>query len=1073
MINNSQQLQTESDESAATSDDSPCAPPEVEMIFAENKNLKDENENLRSQLDRALSFEQEIKDKQQNLYNENLSLKNKLIENEQNLAQLQERLKLSLQKNQDLEQQVLKAEKDLQKTNDEKKELVNQISSLSEENLNLTNRFQSIDKSEAEADDEEFLVTLSKMFEQAFANKEEAVDFLNGVKSEMNRLSEIERNANEIGIAHNDLKNVQAENQKLNKKVDKYKAAIQKLKKSMIENNKDNDEKIASFSSSQRQLEQEQSTLKLQNQDLLNEIDKYKDEINSLQIRIDELQQIRDREAKKQQQNSESKDKRISELKEILSNPLRIDSTEMQKLIDELSQKKCETEELYQKLTELKESDDLARRKLAKAISKLKKLKLENDQLKKQFGAISKKRTSNDERVSQIAVKNAELLQEIDRLQVENNNLNTQLKAAMASHAEGESAWNSKAQEVKRLQSSLNSLENMVERQRIELDSHHDERKRMVELIHKMNQVVLAYDSQLDDAYKKNKDLTVQLKRFNKQQQKFQDISDKLRCDPRLIDLLKDFTYDKFDEKMRFALIQILNDESSSPSEKLKNVLNALNKALKETEEKIANLTKENENLKSDKFSSVSGINRFNLLISSILAGFKKILSNDPTQQMKDFIALQTSKLEAALRDNDEVSTQNDILFNGTVEERRRNIEKLARTGLDSESALDLFTVQALTNIELFKQLERNRQLLNEQDDQISQIAEMIGTRDLSKVVSKLKSLKSEKKKLLKMKKKMGNAAYSGLGKKVENQNEAIISLQNDLRSVVSDATTLQNELDKKISQYNTLEKAYTQLMKESSDLQSKHLSEVSEFEKVIDTRNKEIRDLTIKLTKVTAESNEQIDRLKKTNDQLKELNEKRVSQFKKTLALLQEKKKNKEEQFTAKLKAAEVHHMEEVSKFQADIEQMKKELLNTTENNQKQTTEKDELNRRLATSLKKSEERNQKMTNELSKLAIANKTLEAQIKSTQDQMKREAQLLNTKYTFDTMANESSFQEKLNALKTKMLKERNDLVFLVLSELDELDDFDADDIDEDSFKSAIQRIGKEYRRQKMSSQSCL
>ena len=293
------------------------------------------------------------------------------------------------------------------------------------------------------------------------------------------------------------------------------------------------------------------------------------------------------------------------------------------------------------------------------------------------------------------------------------------------------------------------------------------------------------------------------------------------------------------------------------------------------------------------------------------------------------------------------------------------------------------------------------------------------------------------------------------------------------MRSVVSDATTLQNELDKKISQYNTLEKAYTQLMKESSDLQSKHLSEVSEFEKVIDTRNKEIRDLTIKLTKVTAESNEQIDRLKKTNDQLKELNEKRVSQFKKTLALLQEKKKNKEEQFTAKLKAAEVHHMEEVSKFQADIEQMKKELLNTTENNQKQTTEKDELNRRLATSLKKSEERNQKMTNELSKLAIANKTLEAQIKSTQDQMKREAQLLNTKYTFDTMANESSFQEKLNALKTKMLKERNDLVFLVLSELDELDDFDADDIDEDSFKSAIQRIGKEYRRQKMSSQSCL
>ena len=146
--------------------------------------------------------------------------------------------------------------------------------------------------------------------------------------------------------------------------------------------------------------------------------------------------------------------------------------------------------------------------------------------------------------------------------------------------------------------------------------------------------------------------------------------------------------------------------------------------------------------------------------------------------------------------------------------------------------------------------------------------------------------------------------------------------------------------------------------------------------------------------------------------------------------------------------------------------------MISCSEDNQKQTSEKDELNRRLSESLKKSEERNQKMTNELSKLSIVNKTLEGQMKTMQDQMKREVQLIKTQSTFDSMNNETKFQEELAKLKTSMMKEKNDIIFLVLSEFDEINEFDSEIIDDNTFKCTIQKIGKEYRRQKVSSQTC-
>lgn len=1090
-MNTSNKIQTESEDENALFDDQQLnvPSPEIGNICAQNQQLISENEVLKSQLQKALDFENEIKTLQKTLYDENSKLKTQLLETNQNISQLKKRLQLSQQKCQDSEGQLLKLQSNSQKLEEENKALLSQISSLNSENSQIADKLQSLQSSmnDEKQNQTSFLVLISKIFEQSFTNFDEAVPFLQNVKKDLQRLSEQDSDQANQNQISSELEKLKQTNDKLTKKCDKYKKQVQVLTQKIEESSKENEERVTNITSNQKQFEEQHNSLMQQNKSITKQLNSCKESLNFLQVRLDQSQKDRETELQKYKQIIDSKDKRINELKDLLANPLRTDSNQSQKIIQELSRKKCEFDDLSERFCDAQNSIEGLRSKLSKAIMKIKKLKSEKDQMKKQFEIISKKRSSNDEVISQVTIKNSELLNQNDQLQIENDNLKTQLKAALASHAEGESAWNSKAQEVKRLQSSINSIDSIIDRQRDEIEKQNIQKKMMVELIHKMNQTVLNFDALLTDEIKKNQDLTSQVKRLTKNIQKNQELADSGFNNPRLINSIKDFAYERFDEKLRFSFIQILNDDSLNVTDKMMKIFEALDSSFKEMDDKIKSLSNDNSTFQTENLSSKVKNNQLNTVINSILSSFRRILGGDPNQAMSDFIAVQSMKLEMSLRNRDTEKNsksrikklQNsdinlDFLFEGAIEERKRQIENLLKSGIDSDTAFEIFTLQALSNIELNNQLSQLRSLTSEQDDQINTIYECIGSHDLSKISSTMKSLKKENLKLQKIHKRFlsDNPTITSLEEQVEQLKEETTCLRNDLKSVVNDATTLQNELDMKTSQYNSLEIAHTQLMKESSDLQSKHLKEVNEFETIIDARNREIRDLTIKITQLKSESHDQIEMLRKSNEHMKSINEKRASQFKKTLSLFQEKKRNREEQLAARIKTAEVHHQEEIEQYQNDIEQLKQKILSTSEDNKKQTNEKDELNRRLSESLKKSEERNQKMTNELSRLSIANKTLEGQMKSIQDQMKREAQLLKTQFTFDTMTNETKFQEKLANLKMSLMKEKNDLVFLVLSEFDEINDFDSEIIDDDTFKSTIQRIGKEYRKQKMSNQSC-
>lgn len=1096
MNNTPIELQTEQENNNALFKDDQFngTSPEISNICAQNQQLISENTVLKSQLDRALEFQNEIKEKQKELLDEKTKLTEKNLELEQESIQLTKRLQSSQKKCQDLEGQLSKFQTCAKKLEEENKEYLSKISSLDNENTKITEKLESLqsNSNDRKQDQKAFLLVISKIFDQNFSNIDEAVPFLQNVKKDLQRLSEQDTYRELQNQLAADLENTKIINEKLLKKNEKYKKKIQIITQKSEENEKANQKELTDLTTNQKEFEKQHESLIKQNEELSEQLISYKKTIEMLNNRLNQTQIDHESEIKKCREISNSKDKRITELKKLLENPLRSESNQSQEIIKELSRTKLELGDLEIKLSDSKNLNENLKSKLSKAIIKIKKLKSEKDQMKNQFENISKKRNTNDEIISQYSIKNSELLNENDQLHIEIDNLKTQLKAALASHVEGESAWNSKAQEVIRLQSSINSVDSLIDRQREEIAHQNEQKKMMVELIHKMNQTVLNLDALLNDEIKKNQDLTSQVKRLTKTIQKNQENGEYGVNYSRLINYIKDFAYERFDEKLRFSFIQILNDDSLNLIDKMKKIFEALDGSFKEMDDKIQALSNEYSNFRNENQSTRMKNEQLSTVINSILSSFRRVLGGDPNQAMSDFISVQSTKLEMSLRNKDKEKEKNnnsisraknlqnsdinlDFLFEGTIEERKSQIEDLLKSGVDSDTAFEIFALQALSNIELNNQLERLRSVTEEQDEQINQIFECIGSNDLSKISSTMKNLKTENRKLQKVHKKFlaDNPTISSLEKQVNKLKDETSALRDNLKTVVNDATILQNELDLKTSQFKSLENAHTQLMRESSDLQSKHLEEVNEFENIIDERNRQIRELTLKYTQLESESSDQIEMLKKSNEQLRNLNKNRTSQFKKTISLLQEKKRNREEQLAARIKNAEVHHKEEIEQYQSDIESLKKKMISNSEENLKQTSEKDELNKRLSESLRKSEERNQKMTNELSKLSIANKTLEGQMKTMQDQMKRETQLLKTQFTFDTMKNETQFQEKLANLKTSMMKEKNELVFLVLSEFDEINDFESSEIiDDASFKNTIQRIGEEYRKQKASNQTC-
>jgi uncharacterized membrane protein YcgQ (UPF0703/DUF1980 family) len=121
------------------------------------------------------------------------------------------------------------------------------------------------------------------------------------------------------------------------------------------------------------------------------------------------------------------------------------------------------------------------------------------------------------------------------------------------------------------------------------------------------------------------------------------------------------------------------------------------------------------------------------------------------------------------------------------------------------------------------------------------------------------------------------------------------------------------------------------------------------------------------------------------------------------------------------------------------------------------------ELSQKLSNSLAETEKKNQQLTSEISKLTVAKKSLEVQLKTSSDQLKREAQILASQAAMRAMNAETRFQEDMNALKSRFVKEKNELITSVLAEFDQLEQFEDEDISDAAFLRVMEQIAKRVR----------
>jgi chromosome segregation ATPase len=276
------------------------------------------------------------------------------------------------------------------------------------------------------------------------------------------------------------------------------------------------------------------------------------------------------------------------------------------------------------------------------------------------------------------------------------------------------------------------------------------------------------------------------------------------------------------------------------------------------------------------------------------------------------------------------------------------------------------------------------------------------------------------------------------------------------LETVVTDAIALQRELDVKVQQVIGLETSHNQLIEDSKGMQRKHFDEISEFERIIDERNREIRDLTLKYNIIKTDSEQEIQGLRKNILQHQKHFKSKTAKWRRAISLLRQQKKNIEEKLVNRIKVRE-RQIEEGNKLR---DELKQRLDGVNEELRAKMQENRGICEKLSNSLTETQRKRKRMATQISNLQAAKVSLEMQIQSLNDQIRREAQIVNSQMAVRKMNLETQFQEELNSMISRSAREKIGLMTSVLAAFDVIEQFDGEDITEDVFLRTIEKIAR-------------
>lgn len=1014
------------------------------QLKEENLILKEENESLKSQISR---FETEIFPELQASHMKIRDLTTQLQESNKNSENAQNRLKLSQMKFQEIENkhqsnkslcEQLQNDKDtallrIQELEKKQKSLSSEVERLKQDNSKLTSSTQTFYS-------QIFHITGSRA-----SSLTDVISIISSMKENQNDLKKQEDNPNKNLVTHAIVEKIQSRQKN-------YKALVHELKQANQElttNNNLKDRQIAQLQNEIRILKENESKrsdrVQIQLQDTLDQLQNEKSCQLNQENKISKLLQ----ENEKLATENDKKEIQIQNLEEqnkMLNNKINQTNKNNQQNESKLNEQINQNKALINQLQDnCKQNID----QLNSTIKAKRRLKKQLEELENEYKG---KMMENSKKLTSLELSNRSL-------EDEKKTLLSHLQAAQASHIEANSAFDSVKQEVKQREQALSLIRQLIEKQKNELETMSKEKQRLLVLIRKQSEISTKFEHLLLSETEKTKLLDSQVKKFEMEKLKLNDNSNTV-SQKFLTELTNKFinhsnnpttksqlrsiiTAAKPTEEILFSLFEVLFKNNES----LSNQIEQLN-------ENQANIEKESNYFKNNS-------ERIQSIIKSTISSFKKILSNQTIKNndIVDFLTNETSKLESVMKDREFIDSQFislDFLFNGSYDERKKAIMQISENGWNSNETFSLFCVLSLINIAQEREIKQLR-ALSAEFEQIQETLNCSNANEVIDVVNRLsKKLKKSQRNNQSLIEEIQSASIilpqnEELQQEIQLKQNEINNLKDEIEFITKENLQMKNEVSE--IRKNETDTQFELLQKEE-DLRRQN----EEYMWTIDSKTKEIK----KLENDLVEANSMITSIQQ---ELKDNEQNYVNQIQsleQQLNSITRQFKLKEKQYKAKIKQVgnkyqgEIDHLEEA---QNEIEEKMNQSINAA---RKQNEEKEQLIRKISESLKASEGRNQLMMNDLSKLKVMKKSLEMKIESLTEQIKRDEQILKSKFEFQLMSEETKHQEELANTKARFLTERDHLIIHVLSCFNELDQFDDKDINVSDFETAITHIGEQY-----------
>lgn len=646
--------------------------------------------------------------------------------------------------------------------------------------------------------------------------------------------------------------------------------------------------------------------------------------------------------------------------------------------------------------------------------SKLKNLRREKDI--ECISEINKLKSEKKQHLAQIT----ELQLKISDYSEQIKAIETQIEMAQSSQITRKATMDSMGKEMSKMKKAQDLVSKQASRQKKEIEDLHQERQKLITLIHRHNHII-----GLVTAFADSKD--EQLRKAQEREKTLQSIKPVvLDVDLTPVTLIKNSLVPRLDGELKRTVQKILSGDGSE-KDKVERVYDAITESFTTMDNEIKARDAEIRTLHDKKCENCRTLQT---IMRRVICNFQATQHIDGEEITAEMIRSTIKMMEEVIKSVDSETP---------IHSECNAYDTMAASQVMVNAELSAKAKAMAREIEAYKKdWESLQALLNcSNGDVVSALQRLIVRYRKMKEVNKC------------LNKELFSIPIEGahtVREMVENQKEEIARLS--------------SELEERIRSLGDAEKWNLDLKNEVESLQKVQSEQTAQYEKALESRNRACVELSTK-----------INQLEGQNEALTL----KISQNEEEYAKSAAAQKQKYEQQTARLmqelarvkKSASDRMERQQRRFATRISKMKHRIQDTKKEceamNDTAKREIEELQRTCGTlnaNLKESEDRNAKLAKKLSKAKRNMATLATAIDREREQTERDKKVVEVQHACQMMQIESKHHEEVIAVKNTGESKAEELKIKVLSAFNLLDSFEQREIDDETFDLTLRRLAR-------------